>query len=194
MVDYCGKGCLFFYNLIYLVRINFLFEFLLFLSFSGEKDIFKNMGYKREWMWGTHFFEAWNYNWKEKHESFTLTVSTMFYVLVKRNLIFNLAFVIEKLGTVLFYPEICKETLLFSQNLAIALVIPRKSFENIWNIVLNHNFEKLLNSLEFFLFNVGVRKLLQTCKRGMRTFWAILSFVVGVPKLFKRSCWGKPSR
>ena len=53
-------------------------------------------------------FEAWNYNWKEKHESFTLTVSTMFYVLVKRNLIFNLAFVIEKLGTVLFYPEICK--------------------------------------------------------------------------------------
>ena len=108
MVDYCGKGCLFFYNLIYLVRINFLFEFLLFLSFSGEKDIFKNMGYKREWMWGTHFFEAWNYNWKEKHESFTLTVSTMFCVLVKRNLIFNLAFVIEKLGTVLFYPEIYK--------------------------------------------------------------------------------------
>ena len=54
------------------------------------------------------------------------------------------------------------------------------------SIIFKHNFKKLLNSLEFFLFN----------KRGPKTFWAILSFVVGyqnflkdhvgVPKLFAR--------
>ena len=35
-----------------------------------------------------------------------------------------------------------------------------------------------------------VRKLLQSCKRGTKTFRAILTFVVGLPKLFKRSCLG----
>ena len=48
------------------------------------------------------------------------------------------------------------------------------------NTIFKHNLKKLLNS---------VQKLLQSCKRGTKTFWAILSFVVGVPKLFKRF-WG----
>ena len=48
------------------------------------------------------------------------------------------------------------------------------------NIIFKYDFKKLLNSLEFFLFNV----------RGMKTFWAILNFVVGVPKPLKRSGWG----
>ena len=38
------------------------------------------------------------------------------------------------------------------------------------NIVLKHNFEKLLKSLEFFCSMSGVYKLLQTCERAMRTF------------------------
>ena len=31
---------------------------------------------------------------------------------------------------------------------------------------------------------------MQSCKRGAKTFWATLTFVVGLPKLFKISCWG----
>ena len=34
---------------------------------------------------------------------------------------------------------------------------------------------------------LGVQKLLQNCERGRKTFWAILMFVIGVLKLFKRS-------
>ena len=56
------------------------------------------------------------------------------------------------------------------------------------NIIFKHNLKKLLNSLEFFLFNVRGTKTSKSCTGGKKTFWAILSFVVRVPKLYKRSC------
>ena len=59
------------------------------------------------------------------------------------------------------------------------------------NIIFKDTLKVLLNCLELFFCSMsGVPKLLQSCKRGTKTFWSILSFAVGVPKLLKRLCWG----